>query len=582
MPAAAMTSVGLHARQREEAAQKDRERMAAPKERHTLRSLLDEAGLPHLEAVIDGGGASLTDLQARLSSNRPMLLTYLRDLGIERLGERQQLANALTKAEKAGRLPPPNPMPHLRPATFEEHDDGTVSVWLQLPANTASSQLKLSLDANSLHVTLAGAPTALAGRLYGLVKPKDCTWQIERAQRAEYDPLVGAAEQPTTPDTMAITLVKAEPRAWTALFVDGAFARRYIPPPPAPKVPERKEPLKLNKNPGISPLAFKPRKFDPGARAQREAQQAYTAKHGALEAEAAARSTASAKEFWPSATAVLVWREGCGSVRGAPEHPEDTEPLYWWVEDPGKMVVRAPTRRGLAPSELKLRSTASSVECFVGGCATPWCGHLVGKIVPDKCTLEVISGWSPPPPCRGTVAESGGEVGGAGTGAGESEGGAALASCCDTLQLTLIKAESNLLWLAPWPELKPPLDLRDKKAAMHGELPRRDQLQIDGWEQVQEDGKWVIRLPFKAGKYLTNDQLRVAVTRDGLNVHIAGQEDSPFLAGKLRGRIEPSRCTWRVRHCKPKGTTAVDEMVITIAKEQPSSSWRDLFQMSYV
>ena len=345
--------VGLHARQREEAAQKDRERMAAPKERHTLRScgigarphepwplawlcrrpllllsprgcvirrLLDEAGLPHLEAVIDGGGASLTDLQARLSSNRPMLLTYLRDLGIERLGERQQLANALTKAEKAGRLPPPNPMPHLRPATFEEHDDGTVSVWLQLPANTASSQLKLSLDANSLHVTLAGAPTALAGRLYGLVKPKDCTWQIERAQRAEYDPLVGAAEQPTTPDTMAITLVKAEPRAWTALFVDGAFARRYIPPPPAPKVPERKEPLKLNKNPGISPLAFKPRKFDPGARAQREAQQAYTAKHGALEAEAAARCAAPVHGPRARARGSLPSAGGRARARDAPRH----------------------------------------------------------------------------------------------------------------------------------------------------------------------------------------------------------------------------------------------------------------------
>ena len=36
----------------------------------------------------------LSEMQSKLASNRPLLLNHLKDLGVEKLGERQALANA--------------------------------------------------------------------------------------------------------------------------------------------------------------------------------------------------------------------------------------------------------------------------------------------------------------------------------------------------------------------------------------------------------------------------------------------------------------------------------------------------------
>lgn len=52
--------------------------------------------------------------------------------------------------------------------------------------------IKVHLDANSLRVELRGAPTACAGRLFALVKPADCEWELERSKRPEYDPMLDA------------------------------------------------------------------------------------------------------------------------------------------------------------------------------------------------------------------------------------------------------------------------------------------------------------------------------------------------------------------------------------------------------
>ena len=67
-----------------------------------------ESVLPHLNDI---------------SPNRPIFLSRLKQLGVERLGDRQKLANALAKAEKNNRLPAPTPIQHLKPCTFKEFDD---------------------------------------------------------------------------------------------------------------------------------------------------------------------------------------------------------------------------------------------------------------------------------------------------------------------------------------------------------------------------------------------------------------------------------------------------------------------------
>ena len=153
---------------------------------------------------------------------------------------------------------------------------------------------------------------------------------------------------------------------------------------------------------------------------------------------------------------------------------------------------------------------------------------------------------------------------------------------CDTLQLTLVKAVPNTLWRAPWPELVSQLDLRDKRTARY--RPRRDELQLGGWDQRQTAETCDITIPFKGGS-LSHDDLRVAVTPEALNVHIAGQEDAPMLGGELRGRIDVSKCTWRIRSAKPRKSAPsikVEEMVISLAKASGGGYWHgDLFKSTY-
>ena len=92
---------------------------------------------------------------------------------------------------------------------FEELDDATITVRLKVPAEVQSNQLKMHSDANSLRVELRGEPTALTGKLYALVKPRETIWELERSKRPEYDPMLDATEQPLPDDdTMCITLYK--------------------------------------------------------------------------------------------------------------------------------------------------------------------------------------------------------------------------------------------------------------------------------------------------------------------------------------------------------------------------------------
>ena len=223
----------------------------------TLQSLLVDAALPHLAERLVGKGASLGDLRSRLSSNRPLFLSHLRELGVDKLGDRQRLANALAKAERTERLLPPTPMPQLRPCTYEE-DDATLTVTISLPAAVTSNQLTVTIDVNSVAVELMGVPTALTGKLFAPIRPHECTWQIERTQSAEVEPGVPTSQQAcAAEDALVLTIVKATPSRWTTLFVDN-LARRRVPPATDPS---RRQLPEVNKN--VQPgLGFVPRKLD--------------------------------------------------------------------------------------------------------------------------------------------------------------------------------------------------------------------------------------------------------------------------------------------------------------------------------
>ena len=116
---------------------------------------------------------------------------------------------------------------------------------------------------------------------------------------------------------------------------------------------------------------------------------------------------------------------------------------------------------------------------------------------------------------------------------------------------------------------------------MQVQRPTRDALHTGGYDVQHAAGGWTLVVPFKAG-FVEHDELRVAVTTEALSVYVAGQDDAPVVAGVLCGRIEPSKCTWRVRRAKPRGMMAIDELVVTIAKADPSAIWRDLFKSFYV
>ena len=325
----------------------------------TLPMLLKEAGLSHLIDPLLDKGATMVGFQALLSTNRPRFLAHLRELGVERLGDRQAVANALTKAEKDERLQPQHAIPHLRPCVFEE-EDASLTVRLKLASGITSNQLKVKFDVTSVLVELMGERTTLAGKLFAPIKPNDCLWELERAARPEYDPLLSAREQPPPPeDALVMTLVKAMPSKWTTLFVD-AMARRFVPPPPPPPAgPPRTAPLEVKKNAQVG-VGLVPRKLDLEGRGRREAEREQRHRQRAHEAERGA--ALSAKEFWPAAKAQLLWRTGREPQPGAPDHPEESGPLYSWVAESRRArAMRTPLRaravrvRGATPRVVRAR-----------------------------------------------------------------------------------------------------------------------------------------------------------------------------------------------------------------------------------
>jgi hypothetical protein len=114
-----------------------------------------------------------------------------------------------------------------------------------------------------------------------------------------------------------------------------------------------------------------------------------------------------------------------------------------------------------------------------------------------------------------------------------------------------------------------------------GELPRRDGLLVGGgWDEVEKPEEWKMVMRMKGG-VLKHDDLRVAVTSEAVNVHIAGREDEPLLGGELAGRLEPARCRWIIRDGGSVGSIRVDEVVIHLAKERAAVMWGCLFSKQY-
>lgn len=554
----------------------------------TLQSLLADCGLSDDLAAAFAAKTTLADLRARLAANRPHLLAHVKELGIAKLPDRQKLANAIARAEKAGQMPAAAlaALPHLRPPVYEEAED-RVSVRLKVPAGTTTHQLRCNIDANSVRVEYCGERTAACGRLCGHVLPSESDWEIERTPAPEYDPLREARDQQpeALEDTLVITLHKARAERWVSLFSD-ALSRRHEPPPPPPEdeaalalkrerqvlidrrkhemlygkeltpmPPKRPELLRLEERERVEHQRRRQR------RAELEAAHGDGGRGGRVQATGGACPTLwNAEEHWQSARATLLWRTGLARHAGAPEHPADCDPLYVWYEDAHAMVVRSSTARGTPATALKLQAGSNFVECFVRGVRSMWSGVLVGKIEPSSCRLEVL----PPPSAEETGAAAADTVG----------------ACCDTLQLTLVKAEPRGLWLAPWPELLDAIEKRERSSAVLRDKPRREELEAGGWDAAQADDTWQLIIPFRSGGRLTHDDLRVGVTADALNVHVAGQQHAPLLGGELHARIDLARSSWSVRTAAPIGSVSVDEMVITLIKER-KATWPRLFKRMY-
>ena len=47
--------------------------------------------------------------------------------------------------------------------------------------------------------------------------------------------------------------------------------------------------------------------------------------------------------------------------------------------------------------------------------------------------------------------------------------------------------------------------------------------------------------------------VHVQVRSDAFNIHLAGQEDTPLLAGELFGRLLPHKCSWRLNPLRDGG-----------------------------
>ena len=446
----------------------------------TFEALLEEESLGHYTTLCQA--TTLADAQSLLTANRVAFLARLKALGVSKVGERQRLANAIGRAQRAGRIGAVAPVPHMRPCTWSQTEE-TMTVRLTLTAGTASALVGFALDVNSLVVRVGDEHTSASGRLAGLVKPDDSTWELERT------PPPATAGDLMAADLMVISLAKATPGAWARLFHGGASLARPLdepptpsrataptPPLPAPSLAAPPPPGAAEAEPAAAPArapcAFVPRKLQLGGAAAPRAPSAPSAPSSSTAA-------VEACEHWQAEGALLLWRRGASEVTTRPEGPEPEGPLFWWAEDATAVRVTARTRKGLrAADEAELVLGERSAALSVDGRPSPWRGALCGRIDVAASGL--------------TVQAAEGEI-------------------WDLLTLTLVKTEPRL-WLAPWRELQ--RQQAEVEARRRRLLPARHELLASGagWECSQTHEAWTVLLPVRDGLVAAAD-LRVAVRR---------------------------------------------------------------------
>lgn len=501
-----------------------------------LGAFLKEEGLTHHFEMLEPHG-TLGSLGSMLTANRVLFLGRLKEWGVTKLVERQKLANSLARAVKAGRVGSAPPAPHLAPCSWTQTDGGLV-IKLAVPSGTQSSEVAVVFDVNSLDVTIGGEPSSVCGRLHGIIKVADCFWELERAPPP--DPAMFAErEDQREPDIVEITLAKARIGIdWPGLFAGGVgmSAKREKPPPPPE--PPKPAPKPASLNPGLGFVQRKLRFDKPGAGLGSGGGNGGGrggGGSGSGASPAVAAHSRPAREHWDGDRAHFLWREGCASLGGEAESPPVVEghgsdsgggPLFWWRETAGSIVVWARTRRGLDPSTIELDARETSIDLDIGGAPTPWCGSLCGRVDPSGCRVDILPAAAASPPSMG--------------------GSPAADAPWAVLQLTIRKAGENAgsrYWRAPFSDLLGMVEAREKLAG----LPTRDALlDIGGWELAQSSRDFEVLVPLALaqldGPEAADRIVRVAVTSNSLNVHVAGNPNAPLLAGETFGRLVVGAC----------------------------------------
>ncbi|KAL3913800.1 MAG: hypothetical protein SGPRY_007851 [Prymnesium sp.] len=455
--------------------------MSAPP---SLPALLEQEGLAHLAPALQA--ARVSELQALLASNRPALLSELKRMGVTRLGDRQRLANALGRLERLGHLPTASPVLQLIPPTYEESEaSSTISIRLQIPAGMARHEVSFSCETSRLDVRLAGSPTSCCGTLWAPVKHAESTWEIQR-QRVRSDSFV-SSDCTAPADELLVVLHKVAAGGWLSLFKDALASRSQVPSIrddcAKGAVSEGQQPINTALSAG---LGFKQRSLNLSGRkgAQREARR--------LEhAVAASVGTILAKEQWQPSCAHLVWRGGCELVEGG-FHGEE-QPLFTWRETANDLLLSASTRKGLSSDDVSLEVKERWAEVKVCGITTLWSGHLVGCVDPLRCEAKVREVAGQP---------------------------------FQSLQLTLAKAD-NRFWRAPFPQLLESVEVLEKRQR----LPRREEIELEGWSMVQTATGWKAKVQVAFARPPANPRAAYCTVQSELRAPIR------FLKPKLRRRV---------------------------------------------
>ena len=589
-----------------------------PSESLALGSFLKEEDLVHLHDVLESHGG-LAELASMLSANRVLFLARLKEWGVSRLVERQRVANGLARAIKAGRVGTVAATPHLAPCTWTQTDDCLVAR-LAIPAGTPSSAVAVSFEVNAMDIRVHGEASSMCGRLHGVVKPSDCTWELERAPPAEPAMFELRADQQPH-DEVVVTLAKGKAGAeWGGLFASGVgmSSKREKPPPPPEKPKPAPPPPRAGG--GVGGVGFVQRKLKLGERGGGNGGGGGEARGGARSGKAV--RSLPARDHWEGERARYVWRTGCGQLRCETESPPPVEghgaesgggPLFWWRETAAEVVLTARTRRGIDLSSLRLdareaqrRQRQRRQRCPSADTRAGVWGLGVARPRGGRHPLPVERRPLRPRPPRGLLRRGaasgtglrGGPLSAAAHGGEGGRGafGAVLARALPRpaparrgaraarrARAPRLAATHARLWLAERPDLG---RVRGADAALcrrlHGRGARRPTPGPGPTPPAHA------RDTCAASRRQDADRLlRVAVTVRSVSVHVAGQPDAPLLAGETHGKLLVGGCSWRLARSKVRGWRGepLQQLELHLAKDTasagPGGHWPDLFSTEY-